>query len=183
MNEGHGTDVGSFVLEGDHDDGDHEEEQDYASRIEKHPCPRVRVHPDENCWECDLPDIPKGWSHNGYVESLMKLREPCKRKRQTSTLEELMNECKEWEAEIRYREDIDKLRPTQEELDQNNYQGIYEDIMKLRNGKTYGEDGESKPKRTPKPRAKRVKPVVKSLVPIIDKDALFVPLEVNDKAV
>ena len=182
MNEGHVTDYSTWVLEGDHDDGDQEEEQDYASRIEKHPCPRVRVHPDEKCWECDLPDIPKGWSHNGYVESLMKLREPCKRKRQTSTLEELMNECKDWEREIRYREEIDKLRPTQEELDQIINEAIPDD-MKLRNGKTYGEGGEGKPKRASKPRAKRVKPVVKPLVPIIDKDALFVPLEVNDKAV
>ena len=88
-----------------------------------------------------------------------------------------MNECKDWEREIRYREEIDKLRPTQEELDQIN------NDMKLRNGKTYGEGGEGKPKRASKPRAKRVKPVVKPIVPIIDKDALFVPLIVTENIV
>ena len=192
MNDGYGTNLGTFVLDyAATTCPDDEEERDYASRIENHPCPRVRVHPDEECWECDLPDIPKGWSHNGYVQSLMKLRQPCKRKRQTSTLEELMNECKEWEAEMRHREEIDKHIPSQQELDRNIHQDIVDD-MKLRNGKTYGEGGESKPKRTPKPRSKRVKPIAKPIAcrlhkappaPIIDVDADFVPLSVNDNTV
>ena len=52
--------------------------------------------------------------------------------------------------------------------------GIY-----LRNGKTYGEGGEGKPKRTLRPRSKRVKANTK---PIIDGAALFVPLVVNDNS-
>ena len=92
---------------------------------------------------------------------------------------------------MRHREEIDKHIPSQQKLDRNIHQDIVDD-MKLRNGKTYGEGGESKPKRTPKPRSKRVKPIAKPIAcrlhkappaPIIDVDADFVPLSVNDNTV
>lgn len=138
-----------------------QEETCYADRIINNPCPRVRVGPDEECWECDLEGLPKGWAHNGLVSSLMKMREPKKRKEPPTSIDDLSKEVEMYQQSLREKATNRRVKrkvKKEEQLDQ-----IESDEMRTRSGLTYNEDPEpTQPKPKPKAKAAR-KPSVPKL--------------------